>query len=76
MTAKNLVTLGKAWRKNVTYVRKQDGSCGCRRAHERFLIAGLAGDVIGFMARTVRGRVCLLGKRMGDTNGLDAVRYP
>ena len=70
MMVKNFATLGKACRKNVTYVRRHEGSCGCSSAHDRFLMAGLADEVIGLMERTVRGRVCLLGKRMGETKGL------
>ena len=33
-------------------------------------MAGSADDVMGLIERTVRGNVCLFGKRMGETNGL------
>jgi hypothetical protein len=33
-------------------------------------MAGFAEEVMGLIERTVRGRVCLLGNRMGETNGL------
>jgi len=66
--AKNLVTVGKARRKNVMYVLRQEVSCGWRRAHERFLMAGWADEVRGLMARTVFGRVVVVGKRIGEMN--------
>ena len=46
----------------------QDGSLGCRSAHDKFLIAGCAGDVIGDMAVKLLGRVSELGNIMGDVN--------
>lgn len=51
-------------------MRRQEGSCGWRRAQDSFLRAGLAEEVMGAMARTVRGRVCFEGKRMGEMKGL------
>lgn len=65
-----MVTVGKARRKKVIYVRKQLVSCGWSRAQERFLIAGCAEDVIGFMERTVFGRTCVAGKRIGEMKAL------
>jgi hypothetical protein len=67
---KNFVTVGKARRKNVIYVLRQEVSCGWRRAQERFLMAGWAEEVIGFIDRTVLGRVTVVGKRMGEMNAL------
>lgn len=71
---KNLVTVGKARRKNVMYVRRQLVSWGWRRAQERFLMAGWADDVMGLIERTVLGRVTVVGKRIGEMNALLYVR--
>ena len=39
------------------------------------MIRGCAGEVTGEMEESDCGRVVLLGKRIGDTNGLDNVSY-
>lgn len=50
-------------------MRRQEGSEGWRVAHVSDVINGWAGEVMGEMALRDWGRVGLLGKRMGDTNG-------
>jgi len=49
----------------------QLGVLGCRRAHERAVIDGWAGDVIGEIDFTAFGSVFgFVGCRIGETNGL------
>lgn len=50
-------------------MRRQDGSCGWSKAHDKDLMAGWAGEVIGEMDVNRFGSVSALGKRMGDTKG-------
>lgn len=51
-------------------MRRQEGSFGCSKAQDRFLMAGCAGDVIGEMAERLLGRVSVAGNSIGDVNGL------
>lgn len=51
-------------------MRRQEGSDGCSVAQVRDLISGWAGAVMGEMEVSFAGRVVLLGKRIGDMNGL------
>ena len=55
---------------------RQEGEVGWRRAQEREVREGWAGDVIGEIACREEGRgVGLLGKRIGDVNGLVRVSW-
>jgi hypothetical protein len=54
-------------------VRRQDGSEGWRAAHEREVIKGCAGEMMGEIAERVLGSVVLFGKRMGEMKGLGYV---
>lgn len=52
-------------------MRRQKGEVGWRRAQEREVMEGWAGEVIGAMGLRVDGRgEGLLGKRMGEVKGL------
>lgn len=52
-------------------MRRQEGEAGWRRAQESEIREGWAGEVIGAMGLRVVGRgEGLLGKRMGEVNGL------
>lgn len=57
----------------VTYVRRQEVSEGWRVAQVREWIRGWAGEVMGEMAARLFGSVWLLGKRMGEVNGLEVL---
>ena len=50
-------------------MRRQEGSCGWRRAQERDLMAGCAEEVMGEMEPRRLGRVSVSGKRMGEMKG-------
>lgn len=52
-------------------MRVQEGSWGWRVAQVSDLRSGWAGAVIGPMVDKEAGKVWLLGKRIGETNGLD-----
>lgn len=68
MTVKKRAVEGKEAIKYLTYVRMHEGSLGCRRAHEVFVMAGCAGAVMGDRCEIEAGRCCLAaGKRMGET---------
>jgi hypothetical protein len=61
---------GKDWIQYCTYVRRQEGSLGCSKAHDSDLMAGCAGDVIGDIEAKRFGKVsAILGNRMGETKG-------
>lgn len=51
-------------------MRVQDGSEGCRVAHVREVRRGCAGDTMGLIEERDVGRVSVLGKRIGEMNGL------
>ena len=52
-------------------MRRQDGSCGWRVAHDREVIRGCAGEVIGTRAERLAGRVWRGGGNMiGEMKGL------
>ena len=52
-------------------MRRQDGSLGCRKAHDRDGIDGWADDVTGEIDVREEGRVWLAdGKRRGEMKGL------
>jgi len=62
---------GKERSQKVRNVRLQDGSVGCRVAHDREVMSGWAPEVRGAMAFRPTGRVSsLFGKRVGETNAL------
>lgn len=48
----------------------QDGSEGWRVAHVREVKRGCAGDTMGLIEERDAGRVSVLGKRIGEMNGL------
>jgi hypothetical protein len=55
----------------------QFGRLGCKRAHDRLVIAGCAGPVIGEIEDTADGNVLESpGCRMGETNALGGVSKP
>ena len=58
---------GKAVRWKWRFVRRQEGVCGWRRAQERCVIKGCAGEVMGVM---VGRKGVEEGWRMGDVKGL------
>ena len=69
--AKNLAIAGKAVRTYCASVRVQDGSEGCKVAHDKAVWDGFAGEVMGASTERVGGSVLArLGKRMGEMNGL------
>lgn len=71
MVVKNRASGGterRMWCKNAVL---QFGSLGCKRAHDRLVIAGCAGPVIGEMEATDDGKVLRSpGCRIGETNAL------
>lgn len=73
--AKKRAKRGKARIQYVIYVRRQDGSEGWRRAHEREFIKGCAAEVIGDIDVRADGRVWELGKRIGDMKGLLSISF-
>lgn len=67
------VTRGNTLIQYVRYVRRQDVSEGWRVAQVREWIKGCAGEVKGEMEARLLGRVVLLGKRIGEVNGLEVL---
>ena len=73
---KNLARGGKAVRMYVKKVLEQEGLEGWRRAQERWGIDGWAGEAMGEMRVREGGRgKGLLGKRIGDVNGLECCQW-
>lgn len=66
---KKRVRRGKTRIQYVRYVRRQEGSEGCRVAQVRDVISGCAADVMGDMLLRDTGSVVVFGKRIGETNG-------
>ena len=60
------VTLGNSRKTWVLNVLTQLGSAGCKRAHERRVIAGCAGATVGAADAREMGREDVVGNRIGD----------
>lgn len=73
---KKFRTEGRAERWWWRDTEKQEGEDGCRRAQERAVWRGVAGEVMGDIGRREGGRgFGWLGIRMGDMNGLEGNQW-